>query len=69
MTPFHSLPANQAALFSLARPTKKPDITFIGHSFGVIKTIPKVLQRREYNTVWTIRMKICPQNFKGTNAT
>jgi hypothetical protein len=25
MTPFNYLPANQASLFSLARPTKKPE--------------------------------------------
>ena len=43
MTPFHFLPANQALLLSVARPTKKPDKTFIGRSFGVIKTIPKII--------------------------
>jgi hypothetical protein len=48
---FHYLPANQAVLFSVARPTKKPDTTFFGRSDGVIKTIPRFVQRREYNTV------------------
>jgi hypothetical protein len=42
MTPFHYLPANQTSLFSLVRPTKKPDTTFIGRSFRVIKTSPKM---------------------------
>jgi hypothetical protein len=53
MTPFNYLPANQASLFSLARPTKKPEKRTSGSSFRVTKTIPKMcalLERREYNT-------------------
>jgi hypothetical protein len=42
MTPFHFIPANQASLFSSARPTKKPGYTFSGRSVEEIKTIPKM---------------------------
>ena len=58
MTPFHFLLANQSlssqiGLRTCTLPTKKPDSTFIGRSFGVLKTIPKnslPVKRREYNT-------------------
>jgi hypothetical protein len=43
MTPLNFLLPIKDCFFKQACPTKKPDYTFIGRSFRVIKTIPKNL--------------------------